>query len=384
MRVHPRFSLRSKYEVGSYWPAKGELYLCNAKDINAFNGAMVIALVKEEDKNDFIDSLALCCYSEKELEKLVKIKVNALLKSPSVKLTYSTVGTSGSIGYPLHIILKDWTFMNIYKGKAKVPYVSYLIVRGVNPYAPFLDWDIECYLKNRVSGNGISIVNKGTLEAALPQYFTKTVPFEETYPKEGGIWMVKTTNVAAFGGVGVHVLSCKEDLPFIIKDLNGDKAIMQQYITDPLLFKGKKFHFRIWLMLTTWDKYYLKPKWHLYHAKLPYVKDQWTNKDIHDTHLKSTDDDYTQEDIKDKLPKDYLKQMDKIAKSIVDICDIKPHDGCKHAYHILGIDIMIAQEKLLLLEVNRSPGRAYKRYDLDLVDQDYQWEWSCVKHLFNT
>ena len=80
------------------------------------------------------------------------------------------------------------------------------------------------------------------------------------------------------------------------KKNNQTTFILNKYIINPLLFKEKKFHIRIYLInyinSKNIIKSYLSRYGKIITAKDKYIPADFGNKDIHDSHIKSTDNDY--------------------------------------------------------------------------------------------
>jgi hypothetical protein len=74
-----------------------------------------------------------------------------------------------------------------------------------------------------------------------------------------------------------------------------DKVLVSDYIRNPLLFRGLKFHLRIFFLITIIDnviKTYLLNDCKILTAGKPFILSNFDDKTIHDTHVKTTDYDY--------------------------------------------------------------------------------------------
>jgi hypothetical protein len=133
-------------------------------------------------------------------------------------------------------------------------------------------------------------------------------------------------------------------------------------------------------------------------AKDPYNLDKSFRKEVHDTHLGSTDDDYffprnlTLENISSLGKASYsqdefdtntiLKGIREIAKGIsnivVGISKGKPksllYENQQNGYHIYGLDILVRDNlEPVLVECNNQPGFSLIIYNKNLSDIFYRW-----------
>ena len=233
----------------------------------------------------------------------------------------------------------------------------------------------ECGIKSRVDAT--QITNKAELHAMMaqyaPQYIAQTyiVPPNMAGPpqKPEGVWIWRPEET--FGGQGVEVIETQEDLTraWHTRQENptkskGKRTLLSEYIEDPLLIDGKKFHLRLYFLIVatpTSKRSALYRQGEFVTAKLPYVKGDYRNKDIHDTHFK--------DDIGGRFPQDYPFGEAAAAKVLSDshaaltilsqaaLAMIKPYPECESGFEILGVDFMLdASNRLYLLETNTTPG----------------------------
>ena len=129
--------------------------------------------------------------------------------------------------------------------------------------------------------------------------------------------------------------------------------IMEEYILDPLLFENKKFHLRPVFLYHKRDNKtvegYLFNKILLAHAKDNYIKDDFKNIDIHDSHFRSTSrrlffpnafENILTENQIDNL----MKQINIIGKYIIGSLDVGCYKESKYCYEVLGVDIIITKD----------------------------------------
>ena len=128
-------------------------------------------------------------------------------------------------------------------------------------------------------------------------------------------------------------------------------------------------------------------------AKSPYIKSDWTNKSIHDSHGETTPKDiYFPEDILPKERyKDVYKQMEIILDAVAKI--IMPHVKCyeesKYCCEVFGIDFMLTDDYTVkLIEINAEAGYGAKNEDKTKYKQycseyfDWFYKESLLSKLF--
>jgi hypothetical protein len=164
---------------------------------------------------------------------------------------------------------------------------------------------------------------------------------------------------------------------------------LTEYITNPMLIKGRKFHFRAYIMFTLINnifKAYLLDIGGIYTAKLPYRNEDWDNKDIHDTHLGSSyrkdllfpDDLYG-----NTTPNIYnRKDFDIIYNNARETCshvaaiavsNIHNYNNTRNTWEIYGIDLLVREDlSVFVMEVN-SAYTGYEGTPDKLLEKYFQW-----------
>lgn len=154
--------------------------------------------------------------------------------------------------------------------------------------------------------------------------------------------------------------------------------VLQEYLADPLLFKDKdanyKFHIRHYYIFRHGPKpsFYLK-KGLIATGLKPYIKGDWQNKDIHDTHFHGHDGRLFPSEL--NLTAQQTTQIYKQITELYKIIDnyLKKHAKCykeyKYCFEIFGADLMITNDyKIKILELNDSPGLGYEDRE-DIQDE---------------
>lgn len=143
--------------------------------------------------------------------------------------------------------------------------------------------------------------------------------------------------------------------------------VLQEYIINPLLFQGKKFHLRCYLIYhyISENNYeaYLYDNCKVITAEQNYIKGDYKNKKIHDTH---TAGKLVYSDKSDLIKEFGIENYNKIWNQIKIVNDYvsklifndkeKCYKGVKYCYHIYGFDIMIDENYVVkVIEYNHQP-----------------------------
>lgn len=159
--------------------------------------------------------------------------------------------------------------------------------------------------------------------------------------------------------------------------------MISRYFMNPLLFKGKKFHLRTYLMI---KKYVVKDRvnwtWSFFNrgkiltAADEYVNNEWDNKKIHDTHIGTTDDDYyfpEDLDIMESKKLEILDSMNYISRIVFNIIkesNIRTFDEAVNSFEVLGLDFMILDDySVKILEINNKLGYGVKNQGTPKVEK---------------
>ena len=202
--------------------------------------------------------------------------------------------------------------------------------------------------------------------------------------------------VVAYKGYGIEVITNDKELEEVRKELSKifNEIIISEYIINPLLYEGLKFHIRMYILINSNSTWSFWKRGKVMTAKLPYIKSDWTNKDIHDTHFKSTFKDiYFPEDILPKEKYEYVyKQIENILNSVYKIAKphVKCYDGTKYCCGIYGIDFMITDDYIVkLIEINVTPGYYEDKDENNIKFFEYQkdyFDWfykESISKIFN-
>ncbi len=265
-------------------------------------------------------------------------------------------------------------------------------------------YTIPCVVHNIHDSTTISAVSiKANLHAAMhdSEFIARSWPMEE-FTYASGVYIMRPSHVLAFAGRDIHVVASAEEYAHAKKfyeekarefargsaRMRDYRVVVSEYIKDPLLFKGKKFHIRAYINtvathdgLVSCSISYQNGE--ILTAALPYTQSDWSNRLIHDTHGETTDDTYL-------FPRDFPGNMDgvwpqlgQMLEEIKALCAAhRPFAQAKYSQHNFGIDIMVtAAGKIKLLEINSGAGLGDGKYrDTDAGRAYYNtfnmWLWN--------
>jgi hypothetical protein len=206
--------------------------------------------------------------------------------------------------------------------------------------------------------------------------------------------------IDSYAGKDILYISNELELNNAIKFYNTHKnysgklyqnnVIASEYIMNPLLFKGYKFHLRMYYMVSYIDNIlnsFFMPEGDILTADKPYTIDKPFTKVIHDTHQTSSSDDYL-------FPKDLefneiinlndiIEQMKNILKCITKIINKDNnnnntwlYNNQKNGFSIMGVDFMIDNTgRVILIEINKKTGFGYNKKENDVVFSNNFFKW---------
>lgn len=204
-----------------------------------------------------------------------------------------------------------------------------------------------------------NICNKGRLRKTLGEVGEKYMAREFRWSELAHMrhmdleTVVLAKPISGFGGKGIEIYK-KGDYIDLITPAS---YVFCEYVTDLMLFRERKFHLRAYLFVTTWGTFRVYPEYRIITAKLPYVTDDWKNKDIHDTHLQSTDADYFFRPGGDLYLEKTDLQIQEICQEIIRHLQPRPYSESKVGYEMLGLDYLVKSNgDVVLVEVNTNAG----------------------------
>ena len=225
-------------------------------------------------------------------------------------------------------------------------------------------WKNKINLKNSLLTNLIEdepLTNKIELHKQFPkEKFIK--PFEiislnkkleEQVSEFTGIKILKPSD--GYSGRGIFIVQNKQE---VLKRLRNDnttyseKFLLQDYVMEPALIKGHKFHLRVLVLGIDNRKfiYHLAP---YYVAKAPFKQDNFLETGIHDTHWNPEFKEFYPQ----TLPDEWTKKVSlSFLKKVFSELELKSAWNSRNSYYLFGVDIMFDKKNPVLLEINNKIG----------------------------
>ena len=135
--------------------------------------------------------------------------------------------------------------------------------------------------------------------------------------------------------------------------------VLQEYLADPLLLNGYKFHIRHYFFYVPGGSSYYLDKGELAPARKKYIRGDWHNTAIHDTHFYGGDGEFFPEalDLPAQALKSISQQIDELYSIVIRCINARCYTENKHCYELFGVDLMITQDyKVKILEINAKIG----------------------------
>jgi hypothetical protein len=163
-------------------------------------------------------------------------------------------------------------------------------------------------------------------------------------------------------GSGIGIVTTKEDaMKWISDHKQYDTWLLQNYIVNPALKDGYKFHLRVLVLVKkphnsarevyiATHKFYVK-------AVSKYKEDDWLNPDIHDTHYKPSKLETFPTDKPDNWSNENTSTADIkvntiIKKLLMHEEEFHPVWNSKNGFEVFGADVMFDEHTPYLLEFN--------------------------------
>lgn len=199
------------------------------------------------------------------------------------------------------------------------------------------------------------------------KYFEEFKKISQKLFSEDKAWIFKPDK--SFAGEGIFILKKKDFSK--VKFSQKPFWSMQEYIMDPYLIDGKKFHMRIIYLYRPKDNGYMFKYVPIYLAKKPFVKDNLEDMEIHMSHYSEDQKPLYLHDL--ELSKmQFYNIVETIRNIILDLNKEIINAGCyvgdsQKCYEIFGIDLMLTKNlEVKLLEVNSKVG--FKEFKKDSLD----------------
>ena len=308
-----------------------------------------------------------------------RVQVNRLNPlNPTVhthKLTYSLFGDDGLDYSILKKMLNVW-FVEV---PNNVPYADLtwgvIDIKNHNLYPK----DFYFQKANLKSIFNASDTNKFTqkdlLLHSIHHHNKNLLPFipksqllKDVHSTNNQILIVKVGT--AYAQKGIQIVTTDRELHEAKKKFNPHSTIVSSYIRNPLLWKGKKFHLRPYILVYYDDNRifsFVHNVYRVFTARKEYKQSDWLNTDIHITGADPNDrtlDDRIEWPNDFDLSEDLLVTCNQsLDLCVSEICKLiesispKPYPESNSAFEIFGPDIIIDDTgRAWLLEINKKCG----------------------------
>lgn len=228
---------------------------------------------------------------------------------------------------------------------------------------------VKSFLKSKVRGEKNLVMNQKFISIHAKEYMIKAY---QNFIKKDKIYILKP--IKGFAKMGIKIIEnqeqFREEYKRIKKEKKYEEYVLQEFIQNPLLYLGKKFHFRCFYILTNQGKAYLYSTFWIFRAKKKYKENNY-HEDIHITKYQEGDErirkkmlvneDNTGAFSEEEFRK-IKKELIKVHKKLKDKFDYKCFTNSKCCFQIFGSDIMFTKDfKPILIEINGSPSFDKKR-----------------------
>jgi len=191
----------------------------------------------------------------------------------------------------------------------------------------------------------------------LPKTYTHIDKFDNPL-------ILKKKDMAA--QTGVRVITSKADFERAKKELHlyDGNYIISEYITNPLTIDGKKFHLRVYFLLSSISgiiRCCSHNEYRILTAELPYIASDWPNKKIHLSGGHHTKKRYIWPNDFDSIINTTLKTNLEECKNVLCLAmassNIKNYPESDAGYHLYAADLLLTNDNnIYILEVNKRPG----------------------------
>jgi hypothetical protein len=251
-------------------------------------------------------------------------------------------------------------------------FVDYLCLEQLNARFDKESYKIRSFVKNIISNEKKAVTDKEKLFNNMMWMFPEIakVHMARSQPLKnlgsvarGETLIVKPVGDTACGGKDIFIVTDNAGLDRAQRALRRyPSAVACDYIDNPLLWEGRKFHLRMYLLIVAGPvvsfSYDFWGRGKVLTAAKPYTPGRnFGDKGIHDTHADSTPRNLW-------FPEDYplgkeraavvLEKMKKIASAVAEVMrgKAKPYDESDNAFEVFGCDFLVTRdENVILLEV---------------------------------
>lgn len=256
----------------------------------------------------------------------------------------------------LHVFFKGWNYSPRGKDCQRVDYLH------IDPLEGRKDrrlYNVKSKCKNCVVPDSLDLVcDKSQMYKNVLEFVPKTWDLRDY--KFEKVVIVKPAGVGAYKGNGVKVVTNQRELDEAKDYIYSNKSwkgIVSEYVEPPLLFQGRKFHFRVYMIVSSKNEYSVFPFYHIFTSAIQHKQGDYTEENT-DSHGGSTEQDW-------EYPLD-MREDERIRNGVDGVCSkvwevlkgkIESYPESDYGYELLGLDVMFdSSYQPWLLEVNRKVG----------------------------
>jgi len=328
--------------------------------------------------------------------------------------TYAVFGTMGDS--PIHFLIEEMNkhgFCQVTNPRANQMIDVVWTSIGNNGHFDPLSYNIPCLVKNVTDVKSYSIIaDKKSLHALIAHedrrayelYFARTEQMDKfKYPRAHAsvhtpVYILRPSGLGFFSGRDILRVSNAFEFARAKKYYERNhiplyNVIVSEYFDEPYLWDGRKFHLRLYMLVRadpafrardSWELWrdnnddYTRPRGKILTAAKPYERGHYNDKDIHDTHAKSTNRALffpthayaihpSSSDSKVRLDlRDIYAQLEDICATLahqLECAKLHPYKESQRAFDIFGLDVLIVHTStrdpaVILIEVNDRVGYA--------------------------
>ena len=277
--------------------------------------------------------------------------------------------------------------------ESKNKYVDFLFLQGDKYIFKKEFWSIKSLIFNRVLKESIKITKKnnqhkliapGFREKFLPKQMSfeltpKLKPeFAKDFINNHGIIIMKPSD--GHSGKNIHIIENYDQFIKIFREIKRMKNkdnwrvkvnkykgeitnlywVLEKYIIDPHLYKGRKYHCRVYFIHSTLRKSFIYNRFRIALADESYKQSDFDNKKIHDSHFVIKEnieliylDEFLSKENYDSIVDQLIILFGNISSNLKAEC----YSENKYCFEIFGADIMLEKDfTIKLLEINTNPG----------------------------
>jgi D-alanine-D-alanine ligase-like ATP-grasp enzyme len=199
--------------------------------------------------------------------------------------------------------------------------------------------------------------------------FIENTTLKNRISKLNEVFIIRPAGTGAFSGRDIYIVNNLKELTNAVGNLKKyEKVLISEYITNPLLLEGKKFHVRIYFMITLIKRLFATRIFDFYEiftADKKYKQTDWIDKDIHDTHARGNTEelifpmDITNSKMRDNFKNKYIPKIKDCLTIVSKIIDgkINHYSQTENAFEIFGCDFLITETgQVILMEINDRVG----------------------------